>query len=282
MSMPLRALLYRRPSEPQTITVASTARSISCALRRHRAGAPLHAAHPCRHARSRAHHAAARQRQGGARLRAEARRLDRGAARPAAAAGAVRARHACCRCAASTPHRASAAARAARSGSRSAPTASALLCVAGDARACRAPGRAIFSSARPSAISKRRAGRAAGDARRQHQARVGARPVEPLGLLLDHRRAVLFLAADPGAAFRARLSRRARGRASGRDEPLAQVLAAGRAASARVWRAPKPGSTPMAPTCIATGGSRYERAALRKRGPGDTVVHEPGFPLARE
>ena len=41
------------------------------------------------------------------------------------------------------------------------------------------------------------------------QAHLGARPVEPLGLMLEYRRAVVFLAAHPRAALRARLSRRA-------------------------------------------------------------------------
>ncbi len=45
-------------------------------------------------------------------------------------------------------------------------------------------------------------------ARRCDQARVDPRPVEPLGFVLDHRRAVLFLAADSRAALRARLSGR--------------------------------------------------------------------------
>ena len=65
------------------------------------AGAPLHAAHPFGDARRGAHHAAARQPQAGARIRAEARRLDRGAARPPAGGGALRAR----RCGAAARHR---------------------------------------------------------------------------------------------------------------------------------------------------------------------------------
>ncbi len=102
-----------------------------------------------------------------------------------------------------------------------------LLCVAG--AAAHLPRRdRRFPQARGQARSRNgeppRRRRACG----QHQARVGARPGEPLGLLLDHRRVVLFLASHSGAAFRARLSRRARGRAFDRDEPLAQVLAAGR------------------------------------------------------
>ena len=60
----------------------------------------------------------------------------------------------------------------------------------------------------------------------------------------------------PGGCSRARvragLSRRARSRASGRDEPFAAVLAGGRT-GAPMSSAPRPGSTPMATTCIATG-----------------------------
>ena len=85
-----------------------------------------------------------------------------------------------------------------------------------------------------------------------HQAHLGARPVEPLGLVLDNRRAVVFLAADPGAALRAGLSRRPRGRASGRDEPLAAVLAAGEPHLPGLPSAPRSGSTRTAPTCTAT------------------------------
>ena len=205
-----------------------------------RAGAPLYAAHPCRHAatscspcRRAAACKAARafaQKHGGW----IAARLDR-LPQPAPFAR----RHAC-----AAARRASTAscigrARAARSGSRSATTASACSASPATRAHVAAPDRAIFSSARPSAISKRRAARAAGALGVTHQARVDPRPVEPLGLVLDHRRAVVFLAAHSRAAFRARLSRRARGRASGRDEPLARVLAAGRAHLPATWRRAK-------------------------------------------
>src|SRR5947209_4296732 len=43
--------------------------------------------------------------------------------------------------------------------------------------------------------------------------------------MLDHRRAVVLVAAHSGAALRARLSGGARSRASDRDEPLAALLA---------------------------------------------------------
>ena len=84
----------------------------------------------------------------------------------------------------------------------------------------------ISSSARRGASSKRRAAamrkRSASTIKRVSR----ARPVEPLGLVLEQRRAVVLLAAHSRAAVRARLSRGARGRASGRDQPFAAVLAA--------------------------------------------------------
>ncbi len=57
--------------------------------------------------------------------------------------------------------------------------------------------------------------------------RIDPRPVEPLGILHLGRRAVVLVAADPRAARRARLSRRPRGGASGRDESFGAVLAGG-------------------------------------------------------
>ncbi len=51
-------------------------------------------------------------------------------------------------------------------------------------------------------------------------------PDQPLGLVHRGRPAGLLLAADPGALQRAQLRRRARGRASSRDEPRPQVLEA--------------------------------------------------------
>ncbi len=62
----------------------------------------------------------------------------------------------------------------------------------------------------------------------QGQAVVDPRSIEPLGFVHLGRLAVVLLAADPGAALRARLSRRSRGRASRRDEPFVAVLAGGR------------------------------------------------------
>ena len=264
MSLPLRALLYRRTSEPSAIPIAFEREVYLVRVRRHAPGAPLHAAHPCRHPRGGAHHAAARQPEGGARLRRKARRLDRGAARPPAAAGALRPRHAGCRCAASSTASCTGAASRGTVWIENGAADEPLLCVAGAAPHHRPPHPRLPQArgqARPGSGEPRRR-RAA---RRCHQAGLDPRPVEPLGLLLDHRRAVLFLAADPGAALRARLSRRPRGRPSGRDEPLAPILAAGRAHLPACRRAPRPGSMRMAAICIATARPRTGSASVTPR-----------------
>ena len=233
MSLALRALLYppRRASRRRSRST-STARSMPCGC----AATRRRAATRCASMPPRREVVLTMPPRGsvkaGARLRAEARRLDRGAARPAAASRRRSPRHAAAAARRRAPHRASAG-RARHGLGRDGRRRRAPALRRRRGAACRAPRSPISSSARPSAISKRRAAAPPAQLGVTHQARVGARPVEPLGLVLDHRRAVLFLAAHSGAAFRARLSRRARGGASGRDEPLAQVLAAGRAASTR-------------------------------------------------
>ena len=63
--------------------------------------------------------------------------------------------------------------------------------------------------------------------RPRHPASHGARPVEPLGLLLHHRDAVVLLAAHPGAGSRARISRRARSGPPDRNESFGEILAIG-------------------------------------------------------
>ena len=131
----------------------------------------------------------------------------------------------------------------------------ALLCVAGAGAAHRPPGRR-FSAPRGAARSRSREPPRRRAARRRDQAHLGARPVEPLGLVLDHRRAVVLVAADPRAALRAGLSRRARGGASDRDEPLGAVLAAGERRLLRTPTAPSSGSTSTAPICTATVACR--------------------------
>src|SRR5215468_9275951 len=57
-------------------------------------------------------------------------------------------------------------------------------------------------------------------AKRCLQTDFGSRPIEPVGLLLQYRSTLVFVAAHPGAPFRARLPRGARGRASGRAQSL--------------------------------------------------------------
>ena len=98
-------------------------------------------------------------------------------------------------------------------------------------------------------------------ARRPGKTAVDPRSVEPLGFLHLGGFAVVLVAADSRAALCAGLSRRPRGRASGRDEPLAAVLAGGRRGSATTSSAPRHGSTPQATICIATA-CRIERRHL--------------------
>ena len=76
-------------------------------------------------------------------------------------------------------------------------------------------------------------------ARRRGQARLHPRPVEPLGLVHAGRGVVVFLAPDPRAALRARLSRRPRGRPSRRDEPFGAILARGGAHLSADWERAK-------------------------------------------
>ena len=163
------------------------------------AGAPLHAAHPFGDPRRGAHHAAARQPQGGARLRAEARRLDRGAAWALAGGAGLRARQRDAAARSRSPHRAQT--RPARHGlgrGRQRRRAAAMCrrrsaaCGAADFRLPQARGQERSGSGQPAG---------GGGARRQDQTRFDPRPIEPLGLVLDHGRTVLFLAAYSGAAF---------------------------------------------------------------------------------
>ena len=190
------------------------------------------------------------------RLRGTQRRLDRGAAEAPAAGDPVRrrARAAAARRAAS--HRASRGARGTVWTEARRRHAAALR--RGRPRASRAA-RARFPQARGEARSRSREPALRGGARRHGQARLGARPGEPLGLVHGGRRALLFVAADPRAALRARLSGGARGRASGRDESLARGSGAWSRASAPTGSAPRPGSTRTAPRCTAMAGMAEQR-----------------------
>ena len=90
-----------------------------------------------------------------------------------------------------------------------------------------------FSAARGQARARDREPAVRRRAWRRRPPRLGARSGEPLGFLLDRRRAVIFVAADPGAELRAQLSRRARSGAPRRNEPFGAVLASGAAAFPR-------------------------------------------------
>ena len=140
------------------------------------------------------------------------------------------------------------------------------------------PPRRRFPSPRGVARSRGRQPPRRRAVRRHDQAHLGARPVEPLGLVLDHRRAVVFLASDPRAALRAGLSRGARGRASDRDEPLAAVLAAGSRRLRRMRTAPRRGSTFTAPICTA---SACRAAPSRTRQPPDIHCLHANMPASR-
>ena len=130
--MSLRALLYRRPSEPSVVQVVFDKAIYLVRLRRHRQARRYTLRIDAALARGRSHHAAARQREGSKGIRAEAWRLDRGAAQAAAGGGAVSRMGWRCRCAASRIASCIAAASAARCGPR--PTPPAVGCFASRAK----------------------------------------------------------------------------------------------------------------------------------------------------
>ena len=213
--MSSRALLYRRPSEPQAIEVIFDRSIYLVRVRRHRqarrytlriqaATREVMLTIPPRGSLKEAREFA--QKHGGW-IAARLGRLPE--------AGAVRARHRGSVARRAAPHRASA--RRARHGldrDRRRRRAAALRRRRG--AACRS---AVgdFLRARSQARSRSREPALRRRARRHRQAGVGARPVEPLGLVFDHGRAVLFVAAHPGAALScSTISRRTRSRISSR------------------------------------------------------------------
>ena len=252
--MPLRALLYRRPTEPNAIEVVFDRSIYLVRLRRHRqarrytlriqaATREVMLTMPPRGSLREAREFA--EKHGGwiaARLV------------PAARGGAVRARHGAAAARPGPSHRPPP--RPARHGVDRARRGWRAASVRRRRRAaCRAP-RRRFPPPRGQARPRSGGARYAERARRDAATRDDPRSVEPLGLVLDHRGAVVLVAADPGAAPRARLSGGARGRASDRDEPLGPVLAAARAHVPGHGIAPRSGSTCTAPTCIATACAR--------------------------
>ena len=246
----LRAFLPRRPPEPSFLTVAFDDEIYEVRVRRH--------------AQARRYtlriHAASREIV--LRCRRAAACSEATCLRRSTAPGSPRGSSACrsrrrsrmarsCRCAASTI--ASSIARRARRGlgrMRRRRRAAALRRRRG--AACVAPRRAITSSAKPRANSRRQAARAAAAlgvklkrvSIRDQTSRWGS--CSTTGVLS------YSLAADPGAAFRARLSGRARGRAPRRNESFARASGVWSSASIPRSPAPRPGSTPMAAICIAT------------------------------
>ena len=128
---------------------------------------------------------------------AKARRLDRGAPGAAAGSGAVCRWRGCSVARRTAPDRASP--RTARHGvDRDAADGEPLLCVAGEAPhiARRISDFLRREARRELEIASLRFAATLGV---EHQARRGARSIEPLGLVLDDRRAVVFLAAYPRA-----------------------------------------------------------------------------------
>ena len=154
--MPLRALLYRRPSEPQTIEVVFDQAIYpvrSAAIARRAATRCASTPPPAKSILTMPPRGSVREAKA---VRAEARRLDRGAAASPAAGGAVRRRHDRCRCAASSIASCIGRARAARSGPKPARTAS--RCSASRARRrTSTAASAITCAARRGAISRPRA-----------------------------------------------------------------------------------------------------------------------------
>ena len=117
---------------------------------------------------------------------------------------------------------------AARSGPRRPRTGECLICVAG---------RAPHLDRRVGDFLRREAKRDLETASRHFANELGVagqagrrpRSVEPLGLVLDDRHTIVFLAAHSGAEHGAKLSCRARSGASRRNESLATILASGAA-----------------------------------------------------
>ena len=238
---------FAAPASRQAITVAFDGEVYPVRAAPPSPGAPLYAAHPCRQPRSRADDAAARQREG-----------RRENLRRSTAAGS---RRGCGGCRTPSPfahgtllplrgvdHRIEH-----RKGARGTvwteigATACALLCVAGEAP--HLPRRVRDFLKREAKRDLEAASRRAAEALGVSIKRVSVRDqssrwgsCSTTGVL------VIFLAAHSGAAIRARLSRRARGRPSDRDESFAAVLAAGRedlsrhgarqGLARRAWRRP--------------------------------------------
>ena len=169
-------------------------------------GAALHLAHSSDRSRSDPDHAAARYAGGSQGVCAASRRLDRRASRPFAEGRTVSCRHSgsAARCAA--PDRASR--RRARHGVDRNPRQRREDSVRGRWRRAHGPSCPRLSQARSAQGPAQGLARLCARSRRQGQAGIDPRSVEPLGFVHLGRIAVVFLATDPRAALRAGLSRR--------------------------------------------------------------------------
>ena len=203
--MATRALLYRRPAEPAKLLVKHGSQYFAIRLRRHRrARRYTLRIHPTDREAiltmpPRGNLAEA---QG---VCAASRRLDRRPSRPFAEGGAVSVRHtgAAARCAAP----AGASRRRARHGVDGNPRLRREDPLRRRRRRAYGPPGPRLSQARSAQGPAQGVAGLRRAARRQGQAGVAARSIEPLGFVHFGRLAVVFLAADPGAALCAGLSR---------------------------------------------------------------------------
>ena len=194
--MPLHALLYRRQSEPQTIEIDFDGSVYAVRVRRHRQARryTLRIQAATREViltippRGTLKEAEAFARKHGGWVAARLGRLPEAA--PFADGVVVPLR--------GVPHRiAHRHGGAARCGPRPAATAS--VCYASPVTRRISTGASAISAPRSQARARSREPPLRACARSRHPPRDGARSVEPLGLLFDDRRAVVFLAAHPGA-----------------------------------------------------------------------------------
>ena len=219
----MRFALFRRvPADPAHLEVRHAGQLLPGGAAAAPDGQADHPARLERDRRGRPDHPRADRTRHGPALRRHPWRLDRDAARPRARAGHLQP-------GAVVPLRGTSPDRPlvegpGRHAGRREPEGRAVIAVSGEPPHV-ARGSANFWRRRPARTSPRAVKVYTNRARRRRKAHHRARHQEPLGVLLGRGRPELLLAADPGAALRARLSRRPRGRASAGTEPFAPLLA---------------------------------------------------------
>ena len=229
--MSVSCAAFRRPSEPQAIEVVFDRSICLVRVRRHRRARRYTLRIPAATREVSPHDSAARHAERGARVaREHGGWMRRGSA--GCPSGALRPRRGRSRCAAWRIASPIAARRAAPSGRVDESGERFLLCVARRCAACRST-RRRFSPSRGQARTRGREPAVRRRAWRRRPAASRCAIRRAVGVLLDRRRVVVFVAADPGAELRAQLPRRARSGAPGRDEPFGAVLAPGAAALPR-------------------------------------------------